>query len=186
VGTKAFLKKIILRVSVPLLPLSTGFLAVGITLLLLGNYQIPRYLFSLPALVSGGLLWYAGMFLKNRTRFLFAATFLILAGGLLFFIDIGVVSVSLPVVWPLLMLFVGIAFSVSGYLGSGKLHAVYVAPALVFAGLGFFFLLFTTRVITLSFTAVVLWWFPLLCLPSILSFIIWVFRKGHKDRVGDE
>ena len=85
------------------------------------------------------------------------------------------------------MLFVGCAFSVSGYLNYRKMHAVYIAPAFVFAGLGFFFLLFTTRVITLSFTAVVIWWFPLLLLPSILSVAIWVFRKGKKgDRESDE
>lgn len=185
--TKAFLKKCILRVSVPLLPLSIGFLAVGITLLLLGSLSVPRFVFSVPALVSGCFLWYAGMYLKNRARFFFAATFLALAGCLLFFIDTGLVQLRLPTAWPLLMLFVGCAFSVSGYLNYRKLHAVYIAPAFVFAGLGFFFLLFTSRVITLSFTAVVIWWFPLLLLPSILSVAIWVFRKGKKgDRESDE
>ena len=82
--TKAFLKKCILRVSVPLLPLSIGFLAVGITLLLLGSLSVPRFVFSVPALVSGCFLWYAGMYLKNRARFFFAATFLALAGCLLY------------------------------------------------------------------------------------------------------
>lgn len=185
-STKAFLTRCILLVSVPLLPLSVGFVVVGITLSMLGNVAIPRFVISVPAILSGLLLMSAGLCLKSRMRFHFAATFLILTGTLLFLIDIRTLNIDLPSIWPILMLFLGISFSVSGYLSSRKLLAVYIAPAIAFAGLGFIFLLFTTHVIRLSFTAVVLWWFPILLVPSVLSFIIWVFRKGRKDQAGDD
>lgn len=185
-STKDFLEKCILLVSVPLLPLSVGFVVVGITLIMLGNVSVSHFVISIPAILSGLLLMAAGLCLKNRMRFLFTATFLILTGTLLFLIDVHTVNIDLPAVWPILMLFLGISFTVSGYLSSRKILAVYVAPAIVFAGLGFIFLLFTTRVIRLSFTAVVLWWFPLLLIPSVLSFIVWVFQKGRKDQAGDE
>ncbi len=185
-SNKAFLKRFVLLVSVPLLPLSIGFLAVGITLFMLGNLPVPRFFFSIPTIVSGIVLWYAGLYLENRMRFFFAGAFLVLTGALLVLIDIGIVRVHLPSVWPVLMLFVGISFSAAGFLNYRKLLAVYLAPAFVFAGLGFFFLLFTTRVIKISFTTVVLWWFPFLLIPSLISFIVWVFQKGRKDRAGDE
>lgn len=185
-SNKAFLKRFVLLVSVPLLPLSIGFLAVGITLFMLGNLPVPRFFFSLPTIVSGIVLLYAGLYLENRIRFFFASIFLFLTGALLFLIDIGTIRVHLPSVWPVLMLFVGISFSAAGFINYRRLLAVYLAPAFVFAGLGFFFLLFTTHVITISFTTVVLWWFPFLLIPSLLSFIIWVFQKGRKDRAGDE
>lgn len=185
-STKALIKRIVLLVSIPLLPVSIGFLAVGITLMMLGSMRIPGFVFSVPTVLSGLLIGYAGLCLKYRMRFMFAATFLVLSGALLLFLDLFPSGVDLPSIWPVLMLFLGISFLVAGYLNYRSLHAVYVAPAFAFAGLGFFFLLFSTHVIRLSLTAIVLWWFPLLLVPSILVFVVWVFRKGRKDQVDND
>jgi predicted MFS family arabinose efflux permease len=75
------------------------------------------------------------------------------------------------------MLFFAIAFAVAGYLHYKRLHPLYVVPAFVFAGVGFLFLLFSTDIIHLSLITVALWWFPLLCLPALVSCIIWAAKK---------
>lgn len=181
-STKELFKRVVLLVSIPLLPISIGFLAVGITLMMLGSVRIPGFVFSVPTLLSGVLIGYAGLCLKYRMRFMFAATFLVLSGALLLFLEFAPSGIDLPAIWPVLMLFLGISFLAAGFLNYRALHAVYVAPAFVFAVLGFFFLLFSTHVITLSLTAIVLWWFPLILVPSILVFVVWVFKKGRADQ----
>lgn len=183
---KIVLKNVVLHVSVILLPLSIGFMAVGITLILLGNLDIPRFFLSIPSIGSGFLLLYAGFCLKNRMRFLFSSSFLLLTGGLFLFRDLGLLYITTSVIWPLLMLFIGISFSVSGAVYYRKLHPVYIAPAFAFAGLGFVFLLFSTSIIRVSIRSLVLWWLPLLLLPSIISFSIWLFRKNRKDKDENE
>ena len=40
-STKELFKRVVLLVSIPLLPISIGFLAVGITLMMLGSVRIP-------------------------------------------------------------------------------------------------------------------------------------------------
>jgi hypothetical protein len=185
VSTKELFKRVVLFVSIPLLPLSIGFLAVGITLMMLGSVRIPGFVFSVPTILSGVLIGYAGLCLKYRMRFMFAATFLILSGALLLYLDFAPSGIDLAAIWPVLMLFLGISFLAAGFLNYRSLHAVYVAPAFAFAALGFFFLLFSTHIITLSLTSIVLWWFPLLLVPSILVFVVWVFRKGRKDQANN-
>lgn len=175
--TKELVKIWILRLSAILLPVSMGFTVVAITLLMLGNLRMPRFSMSFLSLITGIILWYAGILLKNRVRFFFAATFLLLTSVLLFFIDFNFMYILLPVVWPILMVFVAISFTVSGFLCYHKLHAMYIVLSLAFSGLGVLFFLFSSKLITLSFITVVLWWFPVLFLLSVISLVIWLFQR---------
>ena len=185
-SSKALFKKLILRFSAILLPLSIGFTVVVVTLLLIGDIQVPRFVLCTISLAVGMLLWYAGSILKNRARFFFASSFLLLTGILLLAIDLNPRFFQMPVVWPLLMLFIAISFIVSGFLRFRKAHALYIVPAVAFSSLGFVFLLFSTNIISISLTSVALWWFPLFLLPSLSAFIIWLFRRKHGGRVHNE
>jgi hypothetical protein len=185
VSLKSVLKKWTLRVSAILLPLSIGLIVVVITLMMLGDLRLPRFVLSCIAFLCGSVMWYAGILLKNRARFFFAATFLVLTGIMMLILDAGFISVSLPVVWPLFMIFVGIAFLVSGVIRYRKLHAMYLTPALAFLGLGILFLLFSTHLIQLSLIRVVLWAFPIVFLPLAVTLIIWFARKGSGNRESD-
>jgi hypothetical protein len=172
----------ILRFSAILLPLSIGFTVVVITLLLLGNFVVPRFILCGISLVSGSFLWYAGSLLNNRLRFFFASTFLLFTGVLLLIIDLNPTFLPLPVIWPLLMLFIAISFIVSGFFHYRRALAMFIVPAVAFSCLGFIFLLFSTKVIPISLTSVALWWFPLFFLPSLTAFIIWLFHQKHTDK----
>ncbi len=183
-SVKDFLTKITLRISVVLLPLSVGFIAVAVTLLMLMNLELPRFTVAIVGLTSGALLWHAGSTMRKRVQFIFTATFLFMTGILFLFIDLGVCPFGFPAVWPLLMLFIGLSFIVSGFVRYHRLSAIFMVPALAFAALGFLFMLFSTHVIPVSFTTVVLWWVPLLLLPGFITFVIWfVRRRGANGEV---
>jgi hypothetical protein len=174
---KQIVKRWILRISVVLMPVSIGFIIVFLTLAMLTDIHFPRYSVSSFAILCGIILWCSVPFLKNRLRFSFAAVLMSLTGLLLLFIDFGFVKMPIPDVWPFLMLFVGMAFLVSGSLEYRKAHAVYIVPALAFCVLGCLFLLFSTDIIPLSLMSFVFLWFLLLILPTVVSIIIWITRK---------
>lgn len=173
-----FVSNIVLRLSWILLPLGIGVFSVGLTLTFLGSGRFPIYALSLCSLILGFLLWYAGLALGHRRRFYFSSTFLVITGLFLFCLKAGIVTLPLRAVWPFLMLFLGIAFLVAGHARLDGFHPAYFVPAVAFSGLGFLFLLFTTDIIPFSLGSVVLWWSPVIFLPAILSFLIWLFRRN--------
>lgn len=176
-SVKDYATKIVLRISVVLLPISVGFIAVAVTLLMLMNLELPRFTVAIVGIASGALLWVAGVFMRNRVRFFFSATFLFMTGTLFLLMDSGACQFRFPDVWPLLMLFIGLSFIVSGFTRYHRLSAIFMVPSLAFATLGFLFMLFSTRLIPVSFTTVVLWWVPLLLLPATITFVIWLVRR---------
>lgn len=180
-GKREFLKKWTLRLSVIFLPLSIGFIAVSVTLMTLMDYRPPEFLLPVASILSGIILWFAGEQVKKRARFFFAATFLLLTGCLFILLDAGVLSIPFSAIWPFLMLFIGIGLIVAGYIRYRRVHVVYMAPAIAFSGLGFLFLLFATDIIAVSIGSIVLWWFPVLLLPSIISMVIWLIQRKRKN-----
>lgn len=177
---------IILRFSVVFIPLIMGFIVVSTTLLMLGNFKLPAFSASVIALLSGSLLWYLGIIIRGRARFFFSATFLLLTGLLLLLLELRCFHLTTRETWPLLMLFIGSAFTVSGYIHYRRIHALYIVPSLVFSSLGFIFLLFSTDVIAVSLRSIVLWWLPLLFIPSLVSLVVWfIQRKRNVGTVND-
>lgn len=185
-STKELLKKWILRLSVVLLPVSTGFTVVAVTFLMLGDLEMIPFTFSVLVLVSGAILMYAALLLKNHALFYFAATFLLLAGILLVCIDLDILFIPLRLIWPLLMLFIAFSFMIAGFFRYRRLHAMYIAPSVAFSALGFIFLLFTTKIINTSLSEIALWWFPLFFGVFFISIVIWLFRKKSTSRDEDD
>ncbi len=186
-STKDFIKKLIISCSHILLPASIGFTVVVITLLMLGNLEMPRFMLSGVTFFAGAMLLYAGIQLKNRIRFFFTATFLLLVSILfLILIDLRLVYVPLPMIWPLLMFFIAMSFLISGFFKFRKIQATYIVLAAAFSSLGFVFLLFTTKIITVSFKSIALWWFPLFLLPYVFAFIVWLFQRKKSAKDFDE
>ena len=179
-STNELLKRSVMRLSTVLLPVSLGLIIIALTLALLGNVHFPHYSVSAFSLVCGILLGSTACALKNRLRFYLASIFLLLTGTLLLLIDVGFVDLPLPAVWPFLMLFVGISFLIAGSLARRRAEAVYIVPALAFAVLGSLFLLLTANLIPASISSLALLWCPLLLLPTAVSVLIWLSRKGPK------
>ena len=153
---------------------------------MLGIFYFPRFSISVFSLVCGIVLWYAGILLRDRFRFFFTASLLSLSGLLVLLIDLKCIVLTLRGIWPFFMLFIGISFLVAGSLRFRRLHAVYIVPAVAFTVLGFLFLLFSTSLIHISLESMALWWFPLLILPSVVSFFVWLSRKRHDNHDGNE
>jgi hypothetical protein len=182
---KSFLKKWLLRVSSVVLPVSIVFVAVSLTLLMLGDFRLPPFVLSAVCFASAAFIWFAAFQMLNRARFSFAATFLTLTGVFLLLVDIRSITLSLRLIWPIIMFFVGISFFVAGLFRYRRLHAVFMAPAVVFCALGLVFLLFSTHFLQFSFIPAFLWWFPFLLLP-VIAFFIWFVRKHAGDRDAKE
>lgn len=159
------------------LPVSLGIVIIFTTLYLLGLFRLPRYILPLFSALSSVVLWYAAVLIRTRARFFFGAVFTLLSAALLFLLDSKILVLSPSAGWPFIMLFVGAAFMVSGYLGYNRLHVNYIIPALAFTALGFVFLLFSTDIVRVSLISVVLWWFPVLFLPFLTALILWLFRR---------
>ena len=185
-SSKDFLKKWLLKISAVLLPLSIGFIVISFTLIMEGDLRLPRFLLSDVALICGGLLLCTGILLRNRIRFFFASCFLLLTGVLLFLIDIGLIITPLSIIWPVLMIFLGVSFIMSGYICHHKVKIAFMVPAIAFILLGCIFFLFTTDVIAVSFSTVVLWIGPIVLLPLGILFLVWLFRKRKSSGNSDE
>ncbi len=184
-NTKQLLKRLSLRLSTFLLPISVGLIIIALTLAMLSSYRFPRFLIPVFALCCGAFLWYSGVLLENRLRFFFAALFLSLTGLLMLLIDLGAVSLPLRKVWPVLMLIVAFSFLASGYNEYRRPLATYVAPAAAFAVLGAVFLLFSINIIPGSIVTLAFVWLPLLALPSLIAILVWLYRIRRDCRQND-
>ena len=69
VSRKEYLKKIILRVSAILLPISLVCFTVAFTFGMLGIFSFPRFSISVFSLCCGIILWYAGILLRDPLPF---------------------------------------------------------------------------------------------------------------------
>jgi len=177
VNRKGLVSQVLLRLSVVVLPSSIGFLAVVITLMTLLNRHLFYMVLPLVSIACGLFLAWSGHYFEDRFRFHFSASFLLLSGFLLLLLDLGLFSIPLPSVWPFLMLFVGLSFMISGMIRYRRAHPMFIVPAFFFFALGFLFLLFSTDIIHVSLVSLALWWLPLLLVPTIVSFLLWLFRR---------
>lgn len=183
-STKELIKRLFLRVSAILLPVSLGAIIVAMTIAVVGDIHFPRFTISLFSLASGIVLAFAGSIIRTRLRFFFGASLLCLLGAFFLFIDVGAIAMPLPGIWPFFMLFTALSFMIAGILVYRALHPTYLVPSLAFAALGLIFLLFSTNIIPFSITSLVMWWFPLLALPGLVSLIIWISQRRHAVREG--
>ncbi|ULQ60373.1 hypothetical protein K7I13_03435 [Brucepastera parasyntrophica] len=147
---KPRMTKFILRSSAILLPFSMTFIVVLITLYMLMDTNLPRFVLPTITLVLGLLLWATGIILRTRSRFFFAASFHILTAYLLFLDDLGIFGMHSSLLWPFLVIFTGLSFFVAGNMHYGKPHPMYITISVAFFVLGLVFLIFASDIMNVS------------------------------------
>lgn len=137
------------------------------------------------ALISSGFVA-AGVFcavlaarLHGRSRYMFAASFMILAGLYLLLSASGVIAFPFLRSWPVLSVFTGLSLIPAGYHRYRSFRSRYVVPALAFTILGAVLLVFSFRLVPFSFRRFILDWWPLLLVLS--GVLLTLVSLGSRD-----
>jgi hypothetical protein len=131
--------------------------------------------------VIGGLFAVFAIKLNKRSVYLFFAAFFLLIGFFLFLMALKVLSFSLSQSWPFLSVFAGLALIPAGWHHYGIIKGRYVVPALAFVALGCFLLIFSFKMIPLSFKQFVLSWWPLIV--ALAGLILILLSLGTKNKI---
>ncbi len=185
-GTRDLIKRYFLRLTAVILPAGTLIVTVLATLMMVFGYRFTPFVMPVVCLVFGYFSLYVAVLEKRRARFYFSGSFLVMIGLLLLLIDYGFLELKLQKLWPVLVLFSGIALLPAGINRYHRAHPVYLVPAVTFMGLGTVFFLFTSDVITVPLRSFAVWWLPLALLPVIGVFLSSYFYRPGKAPPHDE
>lgn len=117
--------------------------------------------------------------LHDRSRYMFAASFMIQSGLYLLLSVSGVIAVPLLRSWPVLSIFTGLSLIPAGYQRYRAFRSRYVVPALAFAILGSVLLVFSFRLVPFSFRRFILDWWPVLLMLS--GVLLTLVSLGSRD-----
>lgn len=117
---------------------------------------------SAAVILAGGLFVYIALAFSHKTLVLYIGLVMTAIGILRFIVGSGSVSCTMKQLWPVIVVFCGIALFPAGFFRYHRIRASYLFPALVLVFLGGFFLLFSLDIITISFTRFFSMWWPLL------------------------
>ena len=135
-----------------------------------------------PLIISfiGAILFYRSIKIDNRNWILFLSILLLGHGVLLILIHARLVSYSIAELWPLTVIFSGLALITAGYHKLQRIHPVYFVPSLALIFLGSVFFCFSFF-IEESFVSLFMNWLPLLLFVSLLFLIVlFLLRKDVK------
>jgi hypothetical protein len=158
-------------------------LAAGIICILAGIFLTIWYASTTPnrfsyisaaVILAGGLFVYIALAFSHKTLVLYIGLVMTAIGILRFIVGSGSVSCTMKQLWPVIVIFCGIALFPAGFFRYHRIRASYLFPALVLVFLGGFFLLFSLDIITISFTRFVSMWWPLL-LVALGGILVGVF-----------
>jgi len=118
----------------------------------------------------------------KRTIHIFFACFLILVGLFLFFSSLGIIPITLAQGWPLLSVFAGLALLPAGWGHYRAFRYTYLIPALAFVILGCVLLIFSLKIVSFSFKAFIINWWPLLLVLAGILLVLLSLGHGHGNR----
>ncbi|MDR0784732.1 MAG: hypothetical protein LBE74_02455 [Treponema sp.] len=140
------------------------FMVGGVLELFAAILGISRLSIIVPALflaAGAGFAIYA-IKLRNRSLYLFFASYLLLIGFFLVLLVLKVLPIPFSQSWPLLSVFAGLSLIPAGWHRFARIHAVYLFPSLAFIILGCVLLFFSLDLAPWSFKQFMLEWWPLL------------------------
>ena len=159
------------------------FMILGITFLL-GSFEniskISVFLAFL-LLVAGSFCAVWSIRLNKRSSYLFLASFFMLAGIFLFLPALGIISLSLSKLWPLLSVFSGLALLPVGWRRHGGFRLRYLVSSCAFVILGCVLLVFSLKLIPFSFKTFIQTWWPLLFMLGGLTLVL-ISLSAQKER----
>ncbi len=150
--------------------LANCVLLAGLVLLVSGvaifleNFFVNREIKILPCVINLAIgeicLFICFGFLKIPSL-IFAGTFFIFNGILSFFAESPFFELSFNQIWPFVIINTGLSLIPYQIAKFKKLKSNYLFPAILFVGLGIIFLLFSMKIIPISFTNFIKTWWPL-------------------------
>ncbi len=122
-------------------------------------------------------------FLKLPSLIYFG-TFFVLNGILSFFVESAHFAITLLELWPIVIINTGLSFIPYQIFRFKKLKSIFLFPAILFVCLGIVFLLFSLKLIPISFSAFIRLWWPLIFvvvgIALIITFVVLKTSRGKK------
>jgi hypothetical protein len=109
---------------------------------------------------------------NRRSSYLFYAALFFQAGLFLFLDALHIIPIDFYRTWPLLSVFVGIAFLPAGWHRYGKFKANYIVISAAFIALGSVLLVFSLNLVDFSLAQFIRNWWPLLLLLAGLTLVL--------------
>lgn len=160
--------------SVALLLVLTG---VGLLLLTTDRTQSPRDLWPLLFVAAGLFIGYVTLVRHGTAKSVFLGLFLSSVATLR--LVMGLFKVPLSDYWPLFAVLGGLCMLPAGFFATRKAKPGFVVPALSFMLLGGFFSIFSFGFSSMSFSAFIVRWWPLLFVAAGLSlFVLWFLTRS--------
>ena len=148
------------------------------------NTSFPGFkmaVFPVLFLFSGGILIFLTFGLTKDPIILSIGIVLFLWGITALLSNTGLVPFTKKQLWPLIVVFSGIAVFISGLYHFKKIRSFYLFPSLTLVALGFLFLLFSMRIIKISLAKFIGAWWPFFVILVGLALVIIFFVKQKKS-----
>lgn len=189
-----FRKKISLRIpQTKRIVLANCILFIGLALIILGlviflkNFFIDKQIKVLACVINliiAEICFFICFgFLKLPTLIYFG-TFFVLNGILSFFVESEFFEITLAQLWPIVIINTGLSFIPYQLFKFKKFKSSFLFPAILFICLGIIFLLFSLKIIPISFSSFIRLWWPLIFvivgIALIVTFIVLKTSKGKQ------
>lgn len=110
--------------------------------------------------------------LNRRSLYLFFAALFLQAGLFLFLDAMHIIPIPFSRAWPLLSVFVGLAFLPAGWHRYGSIRINYIVLSIAFVALGSVLMVFSLDLVGFSLTQFIRGWWPLLLLLAGLTLVL--------------
>jgi len=137
--------------------------------------------FSFLLVVIGAFCAMLAIKLNKRSSYLFFASLLMMAGIFLFLSALGIISLPFSRAWPLLSVFSGFALLPAGWRRYGALRKRYIVSSIAFVVLGCALMVFSLRMVPVSFSQFVQEWWPLLLVLGGLTLVLISLGSGKSE-----
>ena len=176
------------KITVPVLNL---LLATGVVLIIAGLLLISRFsagfgvalpVGSITTMIFGAVIFYVAMTLVHWAVFFFLGLLVFFMGLCMTFVFTNVLPFGPEHLWPIAVLLCGICLLLTCVFKHRKLRGVYLTPSILIELLGFFFLLFSMKVIKVPFSVFMAKWGPLLLVLAGVALVgIFFWQRNFND-----
>ncbi|MCQ2594773.1 MAG: hypothetical protein MJ196_05870 [Treponemataceae bacterium] len=169
--------------------LASGLLFIFIGFVLLAAKfadRGPSLFLTYPAILMflGGILLYIDITKFKRAIPLFVGIMLLLCGFLILLVNLNIFNIGMYQLWPLFVIFSGIALIITGFFRYKRLVGAIFVPTILLFVMGGFFLLFSLDIISVSFRVFALQWWPMLfVLAGIGLVILFLYTQGSQKSI---
>lgn len=178
------MKRLVIRTPRKMLIIGAVFLVFGASLLLrtTGYVEGTFALWPLALVLFGMYLLYRVYFRNGYESNVFSGLFLILAGAFLLLSNTGLFDAEFRHIWPLFMLFAGISLFFYGLKKEGTAKMRMLIPSASIIILSLVFMLFSLRIVSMSFRRFVIMWWPALLVFAGAVLVVLDLVNGRLGR----